>query len=414
MPNLKTEADLDFDFPSAMRRRHHEGKGCLSEPNLFSLLFELSARRFMGRLLLQGKDKAETIFLFKDGKLVGADRRPMEETQSIGYLLRRAGRITESDFRELRRSREETKKSDQELLSGKVDVREIGIILVEVIRKVLARIASIRPIHYKIEEGAQHLAGLAPVVINLKRAIFRAMVDAAAQCKSEDLLSGLEPYMHHFVIRAESPPFGLMDLKLEKDEQRFWNVTLEKPIRLRQLFSVSALSKLQSIRIIYGMAFLGFVDFSTQGIEDELNIIPYMTRTVNELEDSNHFDVLQVHWTALKPAIDTAYAKVKKEWERIQIPPSQKAAAQALLAKILAKLDASHVHLSDDDRRRVVRDQIIEPSRREFTAEIMAEHCRSDLFRGNPVQARYYIEMAVDLAPRNQEYRSLYKQAGGR
>ncbi|MFH1017060.1 MAG: hypothetical protein V1798_02620 [Pseudomonadota bacterium] len=415
MPSLAPEGDLDFDPSAAMLRKHHEGKACLSEPNLFSLLFELLFRKFTGRLVLRaGQETAETYLLFKDGRLVGVDRNPIEETQSLGYLLRRNNRITEAEFRELRRKRDETKKLDQELLAGKIDVREIGMILVQMSRQIVAKIAPARPLHYRLEEGAQHLGGIAVVPLNLKRIVFRGIYDAIAMNKSAVLLLGLEPFFYHYVVRTESPPFPVGDLKLERDEQRFWSVSLEKPTRLRPLFSVSAVGKLQTIRMVYALAFLNFIDFTTNVKAEEEDLLPVLRQTVEDLDKGNHFDVLMVHWTALQPAVEAAYARTKKEWGNFPIPSAAQTEAQELLGKILKKIEDSYAFLSVDSQRKAYRDELIEPSQREFTAELLAEHANSDLYRGNRTQARLYLEMAVDLDPRSSKYRQMLNQAGGR
>ena len=83
------------------------------------------------------------------------------------------------------------------------------------------------------------------------------------------------------------------------------------------------------------------------------------------------------------------------------------------LKKIIGKIEESYRFLSDDDRRRQYRDSIIEPPKRAFSAELLSQHTRTYLLRGDKKQARYYIEMACDLAPGNAEYKQLLRDSGG-
>jgi hypothetical protein len=252
-----------------------------------------------------------------------------------------------------------------------------------------------------------------PLPVQLNRVLFRAIVEAATAYSNDELLVGLEPYLNLYVSRKEKLPLDVQQLRLDEKELRFLNVTLIAPTRLRTIFSVSALNRSQTLRTLYALFFLRCLDFVTTFLPPETEFLPHLNRVWSEVQTANHYEVLQVHWTSLGPAIEKMYQKTKNEWEEMLKAHQNKPDHASLIQKILGRIDESYRYLSDDDRRRQYRDDLIEAPKRLFSAELLSQHARTYILRGDRKQALGYIQMAVDIAPANAEYRALLRDCGG-
>jgi hypothetical protein len=411
---------LTSELPPLILQMHHKEAmaGSPQETEIpidtaLGMFLRLNRDRFTGCLIVDTEDKVTTEIFFRDGHVVGGHHEPEIETASLGYALRKAGKLPDADYREIQRKRAETMEAEVKLLSLLVDGAALQKGWRVMIFQNVGRCLAAKKSKYRLEEGAHVLSRTLPLPVQLHRVLYRAIVEAGGSYSNEELLAGLEPYLNFYVSKKEKLPFDSQQLRLDDKELRFLNVTLVTPTRLRTIFSVSALSKSGTLRALYAFYFLRCLAFATNYQPPEKEFLPHLNRVWIEISHANHFEVVQVHWTIIGPAIEAAYQRTKKEWEEIRKNYHAKPEYTAIIDKIIGRIDESYRFISDNDRRREYRDSIIEPMMRQFSAELLSQHTRTYLLRGDKKQARAYIEMAIDLAPGNAEYRQLLRDSGG-
>ncbi|MFH1262485.1 MAG: hypothetical protein V1495_03435 [Pseudomonadota bacterium] len=409
---------LASDLPVIITEMHHKGAGDGKEvdPPLdtsFGLLLRLAQDHFTGCLTVETDQKMTVEVFFRDGLVVGGTSEPEDEVTSLGYALRKAGKLPESDYRDIQRKHKETKESEVKLLQKIVDSAALQKGWRVVIFQCAGKILAAKKSKYRIEEGVHHLSRTMPLPVHLHRVLYRSIMEAGASYSNEELYAGLDPFLNLYVSKKDELPFDWQKLKLDEKELRFLNVSLLVPTRLRTIFSVSALSRSMTLRALYALFFLRCLKFQTSYQPPEKEFLPHLNRVWSEISHATHFNVIQVHWTLIGPAIEAGYKRTKKEWEEIRQLYHNKPDYLPLIDKILGRIEESFRFLSDNDRRRQYRDEIIEPPMRAFSAELLSQHTRTYLLRGDKKAAKAYIEMACDIAPGNAEYRQLLRDSGG-
>lgn len=410
---------LKADLPEVLQQLSNPQSGGVPEKvelpldTSLGLVQRLAIERFTGRLIVESDDQITTHVFFREGIIVGGHHEPEDEIASVGYALRKAGKLPEADYRDVRRKMEETGGLEVKLLAEIIDAGALQkgwrVAIFQSVGKALAA----RKAKYRLESGAHVLEETMPLPIQLHRVLYRAIVLAASSYSNDELLVGLEPYLNLYVSKKETFPIDMQKLRLDEKELRFLNVTLLAPIRLRTIFSVSALNRSGTLRNLYALFLLDCLAFLTHYQPPEEEFLPHLNRVWAEMQSANHFDIVQVHWTVLGEGIEKNYKKTRKEWEETLQEYQNREDYAPLIKKILAKIDDSFRFISDDNQRRQYRDEIIEAPKRKFSADLLSQHTRTYLMRGDKKQARAYIEMALDIVPGNIEFRNLLRDCGG-
>ncbi len=419
--SVPPKGTLSFNLPTAIQQIHNKAENAswdkrmeIISDSVLGLLLQLAQAQFLGKLAIEEDEKTKTDIYFSKGQIVGVKRRPTDETETTAYLLRKEGKISETDYRDAREKRESTGQTDEKLLQNRTGTRNIAMVARKVMYQSLGRCLGSQELKYELSSGGGSLNDVLPIPINLRRVFFRGMVEAAGSYLTDELWTGLGPLMNLYVVLRPQPPFDPGQLRLSSGEQRFMDVTLAEPTRLRNLFAVSALSRVQSLRTLYALYILGFVDFLTRYRPADENVLPHLRQTLEEMRTMNHFDILQAHWTLLGPEIEKSYQRAKVEWEEYDIPSEQKKEATPLVQEILKRMKESFQFLKEDGQRRSHRNEVAEPTQRKFSSDLLFQHARTYLFRGDKAEARYHIEQALDLDPGNAEYRQVFRDCGGK
>jgi hypothetical protein len=408
---------IKCDLPSLMLRAHASAagqpviRGTVDLQSLFGVMVHLSEHAFTGTLQVTEPDKAETRIYLSQGKIVGADRKPADELSSAAYFLKKQGALRESDFREVRVKAKQGAESEDRLLLHKVGEAAFQVGGRMALYKKVGRTFGARSIDYVLTPGSDWMERVVPVKAQLKRLLFRGFIDAAAVTRSEELMQGMQPFMSAYLQRAEKPPFDVSTLRFDANEMRFWEVTLKKPTLLRNVFAVSALSKLHTLQTIYALFFLGLAEFNTLFRPEEQDLLPHLKHERDEMAKMTHFDILQTHWSELPDGIKLAYEKVRRYYQEMPLPKTHHAEAEALIRQILAKIDESWQYLSDDDRRKKYREGLLDKIQIQFGADLLADHARTYIFQGNFKLAREFIKKALDLFPNSGEFRQIANEA---
>lgn len=410
--NIPMEGILTCDLPMIINMIHHEGEPWVTGQGqvTFDLLFQLARNGLTGLLEVEEEKQKRTLIYFREGKVVSVQRTPTEETLTAAYFLRRKGKISEQLFRDALRHASNENVSDESFLAKQVPPTDLQLAIRHSIYPKLGHCFASKQQRYRIHPGPEYLAKIVPIGLNLFRAVFNGIMETAALYSTDHLLHALDPFMYQFVIRKSEPPLDPTLLKLDPPEQRFWDVSLKKPTRLRQLFTVSALSRLKSLRMLYGLYFLGLIEFTTKITLDEEMTVAHLESLYAELLTMNHFDALHIHWIALRPEIDKAYEETRSGWTALPVPEQHRAQCKVLIQKIIGRVDEAYGFLKDDHRRKTYRDGLVEEHRRKFSADLLKQHADMSLLRADFKQAKHYIEMALDLFPGNLEYLGILKQ----
>jgi hypothetical protein len=218
----------------------------------------------------------------------------------------------------------------------------------------------------------------------------------------------LDRYVH---LDPKSEPV-INDIGWTKDERKFLEVLQENSWRLRELFSVSPLSRQMTSCVIWALNDLGFIKYEeTEDLERYLERVG--TRILSKAQRSktaNHFDILEVHWICLKQEVEGAYRRLKDEFQLDQyhdLTPEMEVA----LGVIDKCVEEAYAAVVEDPRRRAYRLEVVEEETIKQSAELLGRKGEMAIMKHDRKEASMCWGKALELVPNSAAFREGYQRA---
>ena len=242
--------------------------------------------------------------------------------------------------------------------------------------------------------------------------LFSALRDHAKELPPESLHQVLRDNLDRYVAIDPKAEPVISDIRWTKDEKVFLGVLRENSWRVRELFTVSNLSRNMTACVIWSLNDLGFLVY-----KDEEDLGRYLERVASRilnkarrLNKATHFDVLEIHWICRSEDVQEAYTRLCKEFDPGVYHDLPEDVLRAI-SRVKTRVDEAHSAILDDLKRRAYREEVIEKDTIMQSAELLATKGEMAIMKHDQREANLCWGKALELVPGNTKYRDGYQRS---
>lgn len=382
-------------------------EGRLGDRSLRDALMEVAVQRATGLLSVEEPDGRRRWGLFAKGGPVGWRAEPIDEAEVLGILLFRANQLSKEQLAESLQRMDATGQRQGECLieMGVFGFAQLVMLLQKQAEFVLQRVLAIRSGRWTWHPVEALPERYVNPPIRTASLLYRQMKMSAKEMPAEDLATALRPWLDRYVYVRAGADRVLEEMRLSVEEQQFVRIMTATSYRLRELFTVSNLSRSVTGSTVWCFADLGLLEFrDTEAQERSDERLARMVTARKSAIEMNYFDRLDVHWICTREDVRVAFDKVWADFspERVQAWPEQH---RKVGEKISAALKEAYDTLIDDTKRREYRATVIERPMIVQSAFMLAEKGDMAFMKDSAREAIYCYSKAAELVPNDARYR---------
>lgn len=382
--------------------------GDLGDRSLRDALMALAVERQTGLVTLTRPDGRVRYGFWSKGGPVAWRTEPLEEQEVLGMLLFRAGSITKEQLVESLAIMERTGGRQGEALieMGVCTFPQLVLMLQKQVDFVLQRALREREGRWEFHLLDELPERYLTPPLRVASILYRALLVHTRELPAQELAGLLRPWLDRYVSVVPGVERTFDEMKLTAEEQQFVEIIQRTPYRLREIFSVSSLSRSQTAAALWCLYDLNLLEMKVEssGVrEKERFVRDIVSRRANS-RAKTLFERLDVHWICSSADVAAAYKRLKAEWP-MELAETQGEEHRATLQEINAALDGAFKELSSDAKRREYRASIIEKSKIEQSALMLSQKGEMAILKAATREAVDCFTKALELEPGNAEYR---------
>jgi len=390
-------------------------KGSMSDRSLRDAMVQLAVEQVTGLLTIRYPDDRVRYGYWDRGGPVAWRVDPLSEDEVLGVLLFRAGQLTKEQIAESLEIMETSGCRQGEALvqMGVMSYPQLIMVLGKQNEFVLQQVMQDRRgewgFHLLPSLPEQFLASS----IKVPSLLFRALYSHARDMNSSELLEMQKPLLDKYISFDPVATELLGDIKFQKKEAGLVDVIQASSWRVRELFSVSPLSRAMTAAVIWALDEMRLLAYEeTEDLERYLaRVGGRITRKKQQLGDT-HFNVLELHWICLGPDIQDNYNRMKEEFKpsRFHDLPADLLSA---LDQINARIDEAFSEIESDRDRRTYRAKIVEKDMILQSAELLGNKGEMAIMRRDKREATTCFAKAAELIPNEPKFREGLRRSEG-
>ncbi len=383
--------------------------GKLEGHTLQDALVQLSVRRLTGLLTVKLDDGRVRYGFWNKGGPVGFRTDPVQDTEVLGVLLFKAGQITKEQVAEsLERMKQTGQRQGEAFIDmGLMTFSQLIMVLGKQAEFVLSRLMAEEGGSWSFHELDTLPEQFLPPPVRVPSLIYRRLVQQARTMPASDLANTHRDNIDRYIkLNPELVPIVQGDIQLDANERKLVELMVGHTWRMRELFSVSPVSRQATAAILYAFVELGVIDFErTENRERYLKrVTALVTRKKRQLTNCTHFDVLESHWISLPDELKASYERLLPLYEPAQYDALPDELVEAM-GYIRSRIDESYDLLRSDMQRREYRKTLIEPMMLAQSADLLAKKGEMAIMRKDRRQGTLCFAKALELVPSNGAYR---------
>jgi hypothetical protein len=240
------------------------------------------------------------------------------------------------------------------------------------------------------------------------RALKAYTMDLAVETISQTHRPNLDKY-----VFLNPDAVGVLDeVAFTGPEKKFLSILQSNSWRLREIFSVSNLSRTETANTLWALNEMCFLDYREEETSERYlsRVGTRISQKVGQLRTGTHFDILEVHWICVTEDVEAAYRRLKGEFvpaNYSNIPPELEEA----LGRIQAGLDKAYEAINKDYTRRAYREEIIERTQIEQSAEVLSRKGEMAILKNDRREALACFVKASELMPKVTAYKEGIERA---
>jgi hypothetical protein len=346
-------------------------------------------------------------FWYRGGP-VGWRAEPIDEQEVLGVLLYRAGRVTQEQLEEslARMDARGCRQGEALVDMGVVPFGELVLLLQRqsdfVLQRVLREERGSWTFHVLPDLPERFLAP----PLRVPSLLFRALVQTARAMAADELTTALRPWQQQFIYVADGADAALSEMKFGDAETQFLKLIAEKPWRLREVFSVSNLSRGQTAVVLWCLAKLNLVEFRTEGAAARTaeEVARVLDQRARQAASSSPFDRLGVHWICTAADVAAAWRAADVDFGPASVAARWGKENAERVALLHAAFRAAYGALSDDTRRRELRAGLVPRTTLVESAELLSKKGGMAVMKGDAREGSDCYAKASELVPGEREY----------
>jgi hypothetical protein len=378
------------------------------------LLVKLAAGRHTGIVTMRCNDGRVRYGFWSTGGPVGWRTDPVPEGEVLGVLLLKAGQISKEQLAESLRLMEERgcRQGEAFIEMGVMSFSQLIMVLGKqndfVLRLALRETGGQLTFHDQDKLPESFL----PPPLPVPSLLFRMLMKRSRELRSDEMAAFMRP---HFDSYAKLDPTNLPllnDIRLSAAERRLVEVFQSMNLRVREVFTVSPLSRQATAAFLYAFITLGMLEFKAEESREAYlkRVSELIRKKRRRLMKSTHFDTLEVHWISLPEEIRRNFHRLMTEYDPAEYKelPSEMVEDLHYIRK---RLEGAYEVVNDERARREYRKTLIEEFMILQSAELLAKKGEMAIMRQDSKLAVDCFAKACELAPRVPEYRASLQRA---
>ncbi len=383
-------------------------EGVLGDRTLRDAMVKLAIERATGLMVVVGDDGTRRFGFWQRGGPVGWRVDPVDQRSVLGVLLFRAGRV---DREQLQRSLQIME--DQNIRQGEALIQQGVINFPQLVMALQKQVELHLQKVMRLSSGAWAFFALADLPerfitppLQVPSILFRALLAYTKELSSERLGAAHRPNMDRYVFFAPGVAETVAEINFKSHERKFLEIMGSNSWRLRELFSVSNLSRTDTSAMAWALNEMGFMDYRQEETRSRFiqRVTHRIKQKVSQVRAGSHFDILEIHWICLPDEVREGYERLQREFgdqAYRDLPPE----LMASLAEIMKAVEEAHEFLSDDKRRRAYRAEKIESDMIDASAELLGKKGELHIMKGDRIEAVTCWGKAAELRPNIGMYR---------
>lgn len=388
--------------------------GQLGDVSLRSVFMRLSVEKPTGLLTLSMPDgRCRWVFIQKGGP-VGFRTDPLDEQEVLGVLLYKAGNLTKEQLAESLELMEARgiRQGDALIELGVFTFAQLVLVLQKQCEFVLVRMfaekAGTWTFHALDDLPERFIAPPLRVAAHL----FRELRTKSKTIPADEMAGFLRPRLEQYLYIKSGVERTLEEMRLTAEEQAFLKIVGATSFRVRELPSVSNMSRGQTGSMVWCLTELGLIEFRGEGTtaRSDEKIAGMLNSRKQTLEKGSYFDQLECHWMGTN-------ADVEKAWRMFNIefpadnPGKYGAKHEADVKCIIDGVRKAYDVLSNEAKRREYRATKIERVMIEQSAMMLAGKGDMAIMKDAIAEAYDCFSKAAELMPNVGEYRAGLERA---
>ena len=384
-------------------------QGTLDGHALQDALIQLSAKRLTGLLTVKLDDGRVRYGFWNKGGPVGFRTDPVQDSEVLGVLLCKAGQITKEQVADsLERMKQTGQRQGEAFIDmGLMTFSQLIMVLGKQAEFVLSRLMTEEGGSWSFHELDSLPEQFLPPPVRVPSLIYRRLVQQARTMPASDLANTHRDNIDRYIkLNADLVPIVQGDIQLDANERKLVELMVGHTWRMRELFSVSPVSRQATAAILYAFVELGVIDFERKENRERYlkRVTELVTRKKRQLTNCTHFDVLESHWISLPDELKASYERLLPLYEPGKYDALPDELVEAM-GYIRSRIDESYDLLRSDMQRREYRKTLIEPMMLAQSADLLAKKGEMAIMRKDRRQGTLCFAKALELVPSNGAYR---------
>jgi hypothetical protein len=381
--------------------------GKMADRSLRDAMVNFAIEKSTGLLNIKYPDGTTRYGYWDSGGPVGWRTEPLNEDEVLGALLFRAGQLTKEQVQEsLAIMKSEKCRQGEALVQMRVmTFSQLIMVLGKQNEFVLQQVMSDRQGDWEFHLLPQLPEQFLAPPLKVPSLLFRALYSHAREMNPAQIAELMEPNLDRYLSFDVEARDVVGELKLQKKEVGFIDVINSNSWRLREVFSVSPLSRSHTSSFVWALDELGLLIMKDQ--EDESRRMARIVDRISRKKDhirGTYFDILEVHWVCLKAEVQEAHERLKVEFQGESFSGLD-ASLEEAVAMINTHLDEAFTTLESDSSRRRYRQEVIEKDAIINSADMLARQGEMAIMRKDRRAACGSFAKASELIPGESSYR---------
>ena len=391
-------------------------KGTLDNTSFRDLLIELAVQGISGLLTLVTSDGTKRYGFWQKGGPVGWRSDPIVPEETLGMLLLKANHITKEQLAESLQMMEanDTRQGEALIEMGILNFGQLISVLEKqvefVLQSILAEPEGVWAFH-TVEDFEERFINPPARVPSM---LYRALRDHSREMPREQLMEKHQPNLDYYVHFDADTVEIIDEIKFSNAESKFLSVIRSNSWRLRELFTVTNLSKSQTACVLWAFDELNLLEYrDSEALERYLQrVSARILSKVRTLGRATHFDVLEVHWICLQDEVDIARDRLLKEFDAATYHDLTDDLSEGI-QRIRTKIEEAHSYLKVKRNRMAYREEIVEKDTILNSADLLAKKGEMAIMKADGREAVMCWSKAVELVPNNKSFKDGLQRSRG-
>ena len=341
------------------------------------------------------------------GGIVGWKNEPIIEKEVLGMLLYQNKQISKEQLSESLEMMEEkgVRQGEAFIQMGVMTFSQMVMVLGKQVEFILQRILGLGTGSFEFFPLEGLPERFVPPPLKPARVLYRRSLEQAAEMRQNELNNVVSQYFNQYVHLTPLAISIVQQISWKTSEQKLLKVITSSSWRLREIFSMSPLTKRNTYSFVW--TFIRLKLFRFEGSEassrsDERYDLR-ISRKKKQLQGGSHFDILETHWISVKNEIEHNYKRLANEFDVSRHPdiPSQ---FHDDMERILKRIQQSYAVLKEDRSRREYRLKMIEKDKVVQSAELLSKKGEMAIMRRDRREGILCFSKALELVPGRADF----------